>query len=71
MLLLDGGNFFQGHPLGIADSGKFMIEWYNQLQYDAMVPGRYDFILGSKNLFTSKKESQIHHKILRNIYQQY
>jgi len=50
VLLLDGGNFFQGHPLGIADSGKFMIEWYNQLQYDAMVPGRYDFILGSKNL---------------------
>ena len=49
-LLLDGGNFFQGHPLGISDSGKFMIEWYNQLQYDAMVPGRYDFILGSKNL---------------------
>ena len=50
MLLLDGGNFFQGHPLGIADSGKFMIEWYNKLKYDAMVPGRYDFILGAKNL---------------------
>ena len=50
LLILDGGNFFQGHPLGIADSGKFMIDWYNRIGYDAVVPGRYDFILGSKNL---------------------
>ena len=50
LLILDGGNFFQGHPLGISDSGKFMINWYNTIGYDALVPGRYDFILGSKNL---------------------
>ena len=24
MLILDGGNFFQGHPVGIVDSGKTM-----------------------------------------------
>ena len=50
VLMLDGGNFFQGNPLGTADSGQFMIDWYNQLEYDAIVPGRYDFILGAQNL---------------------
>ena len=29
-LLLDGGNFFQGHPLGIVDSGRTVIEWMNK-----------------------------------------
>ena len=51
-LLLDGGNFFQGHPLGMLEEGKVMIEWMNRLKYDAIVPGRYDFILGSQNLNT-------------------
>ena len=46
MLVLDGGNFFQGHPLGIADGGFTMIEWMNRIGYDAMVPGSYDFISG-------------------------
>ena len=26
VLVIDGGNFFQGHPFGMADSGKTMIE---------------------------------------------
>jgi endonuclease/exonuclease/phosphatase family metal-dependent hydrolase len=50
VLLLDGGNFFQGHPFGIADSGKTMIEWMNKLKYDALVPGSYDFIGGTENI---------------------
>ena len=50
VILLDGGNFFQGHPFGIADSGKTMIKWMNRLKYDALVPGSYDFIVGTKNL---------------------
>ena len=52
ILILDGGNFFQGHPLGIADGGYTMIEWMNRIGYDAMVPGSYDFILGAQNLNT-------------------
>jgi len=52
LLILDGGNIFQGHPLGIADGGYTMIEWMNRIGYDAMVPGSYDFILGSQNLNT-------------------
>ena len=50
LLILDGGNFFQGSPLGLADSGKTMIEWMNRIGYDAMVPGSYDFISGAENL---------------------
>ena len=52
LLILDGGNFFQGHPLGIADGGNTMIEWMNRIGYDAMVPGSYDFISGAQNLNT-------------------
>ena len=50
LIILDGGNFFQGHPLGMADSGKTIIDWMERIKYDAIVPGIYDFILGSKNL---------------------
>ena len=50
ILLLDGGNFFQGSNFGMHDGGKSMIEWMNKLEYDAMVLGQYDFILGSKSL---------------------
>ena len=49
LLILDGGNFFQGSPLGMADDGKTMIEWMNRIGYDAVVPGSYDFISGSEN----------------------
>ncbi|SVD14252.1 uncharacterized protein METZ01_LOCUS367106, partial [marine metagenome] len=50
ILVLDGGNFFQGSSLGIANNGKTMIEWMNRIGYDGLVPGIYDFISGSKNL---------------------
>ena len=50
LLILDGGNFFQGHPLGIVDSGRTMINWMNEIKYDAMVPGQHDFLFGYKNL---------------------
>ena len=50
LLILDGGNFFQGSPLGLADAGYTMIEWMNRIGYDAMVPGSYDFISGAANL---------------------
>ena len=31
VLIMDGGNFFQGHPLGIIDSGRTMIDWMNKI----------------------------------------
>lgn len=50
MLILDAGNFFQGSNFGMHDGGKSVIEWMNKLEYDAMVLGQYDFILGASNL---------------------
>ena len=55
ILIFDGGNFFQGHPLGIIDSGKTIIKWMNKTGYDAIVPGKYDFIFGYKNLLSLSK----------------
>ena len=50
LLILDGGNFFQGSNFGMHDQGVSMIKWMNKIGYDAMVIGQYDFILGSENL---------------------
>ena len=50
VILLDGGNFFQGNPVGLVDGGKSIIEWMNLLQYDAITLGANDFILGTQNL---------------------
>ena len=50
ILILDGGNFFQGHPIGLIDSGKTVIEWMNKVGYDAIVPGSNDFLFGPQNL---------------------
>jgi len=58
ILLLDGGNFFQGHPIGIIDSGRTMIEWMNKVGYHAMVPGNYDFLFGLDNLIDLSKRAE-------------
>ena len=50
ILIVDGGNFFQGTPIGMFDNGKTMVEWFNYIGYDALSPGRYDFISGTSNL---------------------
>ena len=52
ILIFDGGNFFQGHPLGIIDSGKTVIKWMNKVGYDAIVPGSNDFLFGYENLLS-------------------
>jgi len=49
-IILDGGNFFQGHPMSVIDSGKTMIEFMNKIGYTALVPGSDDFVYGSENL---------------------
>jgi 2',3'-cyclic-nucleotide 2'-phosphodiesterase (5'-nucleotidase family)/endonuclease/exonuclease/phosphatase family metal-dependent hydrolase len=50
VLLLDGGNFFQGTPLGTLDGGETIIRWMNQMDYDALTPGLRDFDQGVENL---------------------
>ncbi|MAV65248.1 MAG: hypothetical protein CMG00_08675 [Candidatus Marinimicrobia bacterium] len=50
LLLFDSGNFFQGNPLGMYSNGEFIIDWMNTMDYSALVPGQYDFILGQEVL---------------------
>ena len=50
VLIFDSGNFFQGHPIGIVDSGRTVIDWMNKVGYNALVPAQYDFIFGYENL---------------------
>ena len=57
VLIMDGGNFFQGHPLGIIDSGKTMIDWMNKIGYHALVPGNNDFLFGIDNLIDLSKRA--------------
>jgi len=51
-LLVDAGNFYRGSTLGMADSGRTMVEWMNLNGYDALVPGQEDFIFGVDNINT-------------------
>jgi 2',3'-cyclic-nucleotide 2'-phosphodiesterase (5'-nucleotidase family) len=79
ILILDAGNFFQGHPLGIADSGKTMIEWMNKIKYDAMVPGYTDFIYGYRNLLNLSEKADfpilaaniLYEKTKENVFEPY
>jgi len=50
VLLLDGGNIFQGTPLGTNDGGATIISWMNWMGYDALTPGLKDFDQGVANL---------------------
>lgn len=50
VLLVDAGNFYQGTPLGISDSGRTILEWMNQMRYDAGALGTYEFMFGVGNV---------------------
>ena len=66
-LILDGGNFFQGHPVGIIDSGRTMIDWMNKVGYDALVPGNNDFLFGVNNLIELSKAANFNF-LAANLY---
>ncbi len=43
MLLLDAGDFFQGHPIGSVTKGRAIIEYMNEVGYDAMTVGNHEY----------------------------
>jgi 5'-nucleotidase / UDP-sugar diphosphatase len=49
-LLLDAGDFFQGHPIGTVTKGQAIINYYNDIGYDAMALGNHDYDMGEKSL---------------------
>lgn len=45
-LLLDAGDFFQGHPVGTMSEGRAVITYMNMIGYDFMAIGNHEFDLG-------------------------
>jgi len=46
VLLVDSGDFFQGTPEGDLTRGRVVLEAFNEMRVDALVPGNHDFDLG-------------------------
>ncbi len=46
LILLDGGDLYQGTLLSAASEGRAVIDFYNELRYDAAVVGNHDFDFG-------------------------
>lgn len=49
VLVVDVGDFFQGTPVGSKTRGDAVIEFFNQMRFDVMVPGNHDFDMGRDN----------------------
>ncbi|MBC8526427.1 MAG: bifunctional metallophosphatase/5'-nucleotidase [Candidatus Cloacimonetes bacterium] len=50
VLLLDAGDFFQGHPIGTMTNGEAVIKYMNMVKYDAMTIGNHEFDAGYERL---------------------
>jgi 5'-nucleotidase / UDP-sugar diphosphatase len=49
ILMVDVGDFFQGTPVGTKTKGDAVVEYFNTLDYDVVVPGNHDFDMGRDN----------------------
>lgn len=54
-MLLDAGDFFQGHPIGTVTKGKAIINYYNDIGYDALALGNHDYDTGEQALIEAVK----------------
>ncbi|MCK4358472.1 MAG: bifunctional metallophosphatase/5'-nucleotidase, partial [Candidatus Cloacimonetes bacterium] len=50
VLLIDAGDFFQGHPIGTMTNGEAVIKYMNMVKYDAMTIGNHEFDAGYERL---------------------
>ena len=50
MLIVDVGDVFQGTPVGTKTEGDAVMEYFNVLGYDILVPGNHDFDKGRDNM---------------------
>ena len=55
VLVVDAGDMFQGTPLGTKTEGRAVIEYMNEVGYDAASAGNHDFDLG-KDVFINLTE---------------
>lgn len=49
-LLVDAGDFFQGHPVGTVSKGRAVIEYMNNIGYDLLVIGNHEYDIGEEEL---------------------
>lgn len=57
-LLIDAGDFFQGHPIGTMSEGRAVIIYMNMIGYDFMAIGNHEFDLGEDVLIKTLKMSE-------------
>ena len=46
VILMDVGDIFQGTPIGSKTEGRAVVDYFNAIGYDFLVPGNHDFDLG-------------------------
>jgi 2',3'-cyclic-nucleotide 2'-phosphodiesterase (5'-nucleotidase family) len=49
-MLIDAGDFFQGHPIGTMSDGEAVIKYMNMIGYDLMVIGNHEYDIKEKRL---------------------
>ncbi len=54
-LLVDAGDFFQGHPVGTVSKGKSVIDYMNEIGYELMVIGNHEYDIGEEELVKTLK----------------
>ncbi len=59
LLLLDGGDLFQGTAAGYLDRGDTVMSAVRMLGYDALVPGNHEFDWGAANLLRLYRQGGI------------
>ncbi len=52
-LLVDAGDFFQGHPVGTVTDGRAVIDYMNSVGYDVLVIGNHEFDIGEERLVST------------------
>ncbi|MEJ2543832.1 MAG: metallophosphoesterase [Calditrichaceae bacterium] len=57
-LLLDAGDIFQGTPVGTKTAGKAVVDYMNQVGYDAVTAGNHDFDLGKEVFVNLTKQAK-------------
>lgn len=54
-LLVDAGDFFQGHPVGTMTQGSAVITYMNMIGYDLTVVGNHEYDIGEEALIETYK----------------
>ncbi len=57
-LLLDAGDFFQGHPVGTISKGVSVIQYMNLVGYDLSVVGNHEYDIGEEALIETYKHAE-------------